>query len=158
MVMAPKAMKGNFVYPGGMDVRHAWAYLPDFARAVVELCEKREALPQFADIAFPGFTLTGNELMQLVENATQVAQRRRRFFWPLIGMLRPVWPTARGIWEMRYLWSKPHFLSASEFDRLLPDFEMTDPAKAFAQELEFNIHPDKAVARRGADEGGEIAV
>lgn len=61
--------KGALTYPGPTDIDHAWAYLPDMARAAVALAERREQLATFEDIPFPGLALTGETLRALVEAA-----------------------------------------------------------------------------------------
>ena len=38
-VIAKRAAKGRLAYPGTPTLAHAWAYLPDMARAMVGLCE-----------------------------------------------------------------------------------------------------------------------
>ena len=58
LVIAKDIAKGRVAYPGSTQLPHAWAYLPDMARALVALCEL-PALPAFADIPFAGHTLTG---------------------------------------------------------------------------------------------------
>jgi hypothetical protein len=49
--------------------------------------------------------------------------------------LQPVMPYVGGMFEMRYLWSKPHFLDGTEFDRLLPGFRHTPVEAALASAL-----------------------
>jgi len=68
MVITAKTGKGKFIYPGNPDVNHAWSWLPDLARAAVDLAEMRDDLPTFADVPFAGYTLTGRELCTAVEN------------------------------------------------------------------------------------------
>ena len=41
LVMTKQVASGRFVYPGATDVPHAWAYLPDLARAAVQLAAMR---------------------------------------------------------------------------------------------------------------------
>lgn len=125
-VMAPSLKKGVLTYPGNPDIPHAWAFLPDMARAGVMLAERREALPRFADIAFPGYTLTGHELAALC------GAKVKRMSWLPIRMARPVWRMAKLLLEMRYLWDKPHFMAPQSFAQVLPTFRATDPAEAVA--------------------------
>ena len=133
-VITKSAAKGKFAYPGPMDRPHAWAYLPDVARAMVALAE-RDDLPVYADVPFPGYTLTGEDLRAAVESAQGRPQRHSAFPWWLISLLRPVWPMARGLVQMRYLWSKPHRLDATTFDRLVPGFRATPVDEALRKAL-----------------------
>jgi len=109
----------KLVYPGPLDLPHAWAYLPDLARAFVAVAS-RDELPDFADLHFPGHTLTGAQLLAAVERAAASlgrvpAQgwRHGSMPWGLIragGLLVPSW---RAIAEMSYLWRVPHALDGT---------------------------------------------
>ncbi|MFZ7091185.1 epimerase [Primorskyibacter sp. 2E233] len=135
LMMAPSLKRGRLTYPGPLDRPHAWAFLPDVARAAVALAEMRTDLPDFSDIAFPGYTLTGNELAALCGQALDRPVRARRMLWLPLQVAAPFWATARCLLEMRYLWSKPHHMEASAFDGLLPKFAATDPVDALAQAI-----------------------
>jgi len=50
-------------------VTHEWAYLPDFASALLRLASVREALPPFASFGFSGHAVTGRELTAAITNA-----------------------------------------------------------------------------------------
>ncbi|MGL6109339.1 MAG: NAD-dependent epimerase/dehydratase family protein, partial [Rubrivivax sp.] len=66
LVIAKSLAKGKLVYPGPLDQPHAWAYLPDLARAFVNVA----AQPQHAAFScwhFEGYTLTGAELLAAIE-------------------------------------------------------------------------------------------
>lgn len=133
--MAPSLRKGVLTYPGNPDVPHAWAYLPDMARAVVALAERREHLPRFADIAFPGLTLTGREMAAQCGKILDRPVRIRRMAWWPLRLVSPVWRKGAKLLEMRYLWDKSHHLSRDKFDALLPDFVETDVAEALASAI-----------------------
>lgn len=132
MVIAKALSKGKFSYPGDPDASHAWAFLPDVARAAVMLAEKREALQRFEDIPFPGYTLSGNQLAQAISKAIHKPIKVNKMSWWPFHLLRPVMPMAKHLFEMRYLWSKPHSLDGEKFKRLLPDFQPTPLDKAMA--------------------------
>lgn len=134
-IIAPSLNKGRLTYPGAFDAEHAWAYLPDMCRALVELAERREMLPQFTDVTFPGFTLTAHDLLALCEQAMGHPLRLRRMHWLPIQIARPFWPLAKHLLEMRYLWDKPHHLSSESFDTLLPKFRATDSVEAIAMAI-----------------------
>jgi uncharacterized protein YbjT (DUF2867 family) len=108
-VIAARIGNGVLNYPGPLDVPHAWAWLPD-------------DLPLFADVPFPGYTLTGGELAEACSRALGRRVVASQMSWWPIQMARPVWPMARHLVEMRYLWAKPHRLEAATLERLLPDF------------------------------------
>jgi len=125
--MAAKLGKGAFIYPGRTDASHAWAFLPDMARAAVGLAEIRGSLGKFEDVPFAGHTLTGEEMRAALARVTGRAVAIKRFPWGMMRALSPFWGLAREMQEMRYLWDLPHSLSGQRLARLLPDFEMTAP-------------------------------
>ena len=125
MVMAAKLAKGRFVYPGSRDRVHAFAFLPDMARAFVALAEMREALPHYADIPFEGYSLTGQQLHNAVEVAAGRPLKPANFPWPVLALAAPFSPIMRSLREMRYLWSMPHRLDPAPLEALLPDFKFT---------------------------------
>ena len=135
MIMVKALGKGTFTYPGDLDTDHAWAFLPDMARAAVMLADKRDRLPTFADIAFPGYTLSGREMADSLGHILGRNIRAKTMPWLPIHALAPFLPMFRGLPEMRYLWNTAHHLDAGEFDRWLPDFEPTEMRKALTQSI-----------------------
>lgn len=128
--IAKGAQRGRFAYPGPLDQVHAWAYLPDAARAAVALAEARATLAQWEDVPFPGYSLTGAELAAATGRAlARDIPPGRMAWWPL-APLRPLVPALRGIFEMRYLWELPHRLDGAKLHRLLPEFRDTPVEEA----------------------------
>ncbi len=123
--ITPRAAKGSISYPGPVDVPHAWAFLPDVARAAVLLAERRDSLATFEDVPFAGYTLTGAELANGIGQALGHEVRPGRFAWLPLRLARPVMPVLRGVFEMRYLWSLPHRLDGGKLARLCPEFVPT---------------------------------
>lgn len=154
LIMLKKAQKGRFLYPGDLDTPHAWAYLPDLARAAVQLAERRRALGPFTDVPFPGFTLTGRELAALTGAGLGRPLKLKRMSWLPIHLARPVWPMARHLIEMRYLWSMPHQLNVETFNAMLPGFEPTSVEHALALAARAatgaEVDPDQPVAKAQA--------
>ncbi len=145
-VIAADLGRGRLTYPGCPDVPHAWAYLPDLAEAAVALAWRRDGLPAFADIPFPGHTLTGRDLADAAARVTGRTVSVARMNWLPLQIARPVWPMARHLQEMRYLWSMPHRLDGARFGALLPDFRPTALDDALRSALG-QIDPYQPVAR-----------
>lgn len=150
--------RGRMLYPGRIDIPHAWAFLPDMAAALVGLAERRADLPRFADIGFPGYTLTGTELRTAIEQVLGQGVRLRRMSWLPLQLARPFWPMASGLLEMRYLWDTPHSLDGTALDRILPDRQHTPLAEALRLSLahierQRDIDPDQPVRGRGGHGG-----
>ena len=135
--------KGRVTYPGDPDSPHAWAFLPDAVRAAVDLAERRDTLPVFADIPFPGYTLTGREMAAALGRIAGRPVRLTRMSRLPLQLARPFWPMAGCLLEMSYLWDTPHWLDGTLFDRLLPGFQPTPLDAALAQA----VGPDQRSAR-----------
>lgn len=130
LMMAKSLPKGTLTFPGRTDADHAWAFLPDMARAAVALAQKRDTLNRFEDVPFPGYTMTGDQMAQTLSRALGRPIRTRRMSWIPLHLALPFMPVAKHLFEMRYLWSLPHALDGDKFHRLLPGFQMTSPEKA----------------------------
>jgi hypothetical protein len=115
------------VYPGRLDAVHAWAYLPDLARAFAAVAEQRAALAPFEVLHFPGHAVDGATFMRMLERAARrtrvlaatVPLRRSNLPWVLLrlgGLAVPMW---REIAEMRYLWDVPHRLSGERLAKVI---------------------------------------
>lgn len=117
--------KGYISYPGDPNAMHAWGYLPDVAVIAEAMASKRSDLDQYADVLFPGFSVTGNEMAQGISNALGRSIHCKRMSWTALRMLSSFWPMGRCIVSMRYLWDHPHRLSGTLLNELLPDFRAT---------------------------------
>ncbi|WP_424985142.1 hypothetical protein [Microbulbifer sp. S227A] len=153
-VLTKSLASGRFTYPGDPDIPHAWAYLPDYCRAMVQLAERRASLPGYTDIPFPGYTMSGRDMAEILNRLHPAGLRLRRMSWLGLNLLRPFWPLAACLHEMRYLWDTPHWLDRAKFDRILPGFRNTPVHEALASavkqpSVEHEIHPDKAVTAGG---------
>ena len=111
--------QGKLVYPGPLDVPHAWAYLPDLARAFVAAAEHHDGAA-FQRFHFSGHTLTGEQLLKSIEATARALGlspargfKRGRLPWAAIrvgGLFVPNW---RELAEMAYLWQVPHALDGT---------------------------------------------
>lgn len=144
LVIAKSLRKGKLVYPGPLDRRHAWAYLPDLARAFVAVAG-RDDLPAQTNVHFPGYALTGAELLDAIEAAAVELKlwpagryTRRGIPWPLLRVLGLFGPMWRGIVEMSYLWRVPHELESESLDALIGTDHRTALATALRQALYTN--------------------
>ncbi|UWQ90772.1 sugar nucleotide-binding protein [Rhodobacteraceae bacterium M382] len=134
-VLTKRLASGRFSYPGPLDVPHAWAFLPDLARAAVQLAERREELPVFSDISFPGYTVTGAEMATALDRIVTRPVRMTQMSWIPLRLLKPVWPMARCLLEMRYLWQVGHTLDGTLLEQYLPGFAVTPFETALAQAI-----------------------
>ncbi|WP_147126709.1 sugar nucleotide-binding protein [Shimia ponticola] len=149
-VMTARLSKGIFVYPGPTDVSHAWAFLPDMARAAVALAEKRHDLQTFEDVPYPGLTLTGQQMREVLERVTGEPLRTRRFPWLPIRLTAPFLHLSRYLSAMKYLWDRPHHLDGARLAELAPEHRDSSAASALAAAAKPQIHPDQGMARQTA--------
>ena len=118
---------GKLVYPGDPTLVHAWAYLPDLARAFVAVAAL-DGLAPFERFAFAGHS----RHRQRVPRRRRARRRRRSACapargwrrgtmpWPLIRALGVVVPLWRELARMAYLWRVPHALDGRRLARALP--------------------------------------
>lgn len=96
--------------PNAPGVGHQWSYLPDVARAMVELVQRRGTLPSFAAFHMAGHwdadgTQLAAAICRVVVRRGGVQPKVRAFPWWLTALAAPFVPTLRELREMRYLWS-----------------------------------------------------
>lgn len=119
-------VKGSITLPSDAHIRHAFCYLPDWARALVALAQKRDTRDQLEDIPFEGLTLSGNDIKNILEKIANRDLKFTKFPWGMMRLLCPFWELARELQEMRYLWNTDHALSPVRLNTLIPDFQTTD--------------------------------
>lgn len=125
LAIVKSLMRGKLVFPGPLDVPHAWAYLPDLARACAEVAAT--ALPAgHARLHFAGHTASGRDLLGAIDAAAaSLGARPAAGFrhgsvpWPLLRAAGVFVPMLRELATMSYLWRVPHALDGSALQSLL---------------------------------------
>ncbi len=134
-VIVKSLAAGKLVCPGALDVPHAWAYVPDLARAFVAVATRGTGRG-FTSLHFAGHTLTGAQLLAAIEAARGGAPMKHGTLpWPLIragGLIVPMW---RELAEMAYLWRVPHALDGSALAAVAGPIATTPLAEAVARSL-----------------------
>jgi nucleoside-diphosphate-sugar epimerase len=136
LVLTKELGRGRVTYPGALDVTHEWAYLPDFAAALLRLANRRETLPQFASFGFPGHAVTGREFTAAIARAVRSKLELKRMTWWLIHALRPVVPLCRELSEVAYLWNAPHRIDGGKLLATIGEIPRTPLDLAVARALE----------------------
>jgi nucleoside-diphosphate-sugar epimerase len=133
---------GKLVYPGPLDREHAWAYLPDFARAFVAVASRPVAATAARRLHFAGHTLTGAQLLDALEAAALRAGldpahgwRRGALPWPLIRAVGVFVPTWRALGQMSYLWRVPHALEGRDLQAAVGTLPHTPLERALVDAL-----------------------
>ena len=133
--------RGKLVYPGPLDVPHAWAYLPDLARAFVAVAARDQASP-FQRLHFAGHTLTGHQLLADIDAAAAelglrpaAGFRRGGIPWGLIRAVGVVYAPWRELARMSYLWRVPHALDGAALRAVVGELPATPPPAALRDAL-----------------------
>ena len=95
--IATHVSEGRVMYPGPLDRTHAWAYLPDMARATTVLADKRAGFATFEEFGFLGYALTGRMLVDAMADSARRKLKVKGLSWPMIRLLGLAMPAdARG--------------------------------------------------------------
>ncbi|MEZ5777483.1 MAG: epimerase [Paracoccaceae bacterium] len=142
-----RAAKGVITTLGDAEAMHAWAYLPDMARAAASLAAQREALATYEEVPLAGLSFSTSDLARTVEELTGRPMQIRHFPWWMMRAAAPFWELAREFGEMRYLYEHPHWIDDGKFRRLLPEFRITPLAEVLMRfSGQLDIDPNKPVA------------
>jgi nucleoside-diphosphate-sugar epimerase len=126
---------GRLTWPGPLDCLHEWAYLPDYAHALVRLVAARDRLAPFAAFGFPGHAVTGRTF------ATAISRACRRDFkvgfmpWRLLKLAGFAVPVFRELSEISYLWSVPHAIDGAALRAVIGEVPHTPLDQAVAATL-----------------------
>jgi len=119
LAIASRLQRGKLIYPGPLDVQHAWAYLPDLARCFVRLAAQRAQLRGHRRLHFAGHAVEGQVLLEAMQSICARRIEAGTLPWGLIRLAAPLLPSWRALLEMRYLWQRPHALDDSELRQLI---------------------------------------
>ncbi|MDA7428276.1 epimerase [Primorskyibacter aestuariivivens] len=124
--------KGRIAYPGDPDVPHAWAFLPDVARMGASFLA-RDDLPHQLEVTTADYTLSGRDMAAALGEILGRDIRVTPFAWWQLHLARPVMPILKGVIEMRYLWSRPHWMDDSAWRAWCTGFQPTPLVEALSQ-------------------------
>lgn len=147
--LLPGGRGRRLTYPGPQDRVHAWAYLPDLARAFVAVAQHDTERPDLREahrvFTFAGHAATGAEWLDALETAAarcgvtpEGGWRHASMPWGLIRLAGWVWPMGRELSRMAYLWRVPHALDGSALEAAvgpLPSTPLVDALTASLQAL-----------------------
>ena len=134
--------RGKLVYPGPLDLPHAWAYLPDLARVFVAVASQGRSGPAFRRLHFAGHTLTGAQLLDGIEQAAATlglrpasGWRRAGMPWGIVRTVGMVYPAWRELARMSYLWRVPHALDGAALRAQVGELPATSLPTALRESL-----------------------
>lgn len=119
LVMLREASKGKLAMLGGKGIGHAWAYLPDLARAFEVLARHRGELGAFETFHFEGHFVTPEAMTAAIVKAASAPLKVSRFPWLLLSLMGTVNPVMREVAKMGYLWQNPMRLEDRRLRALL---------------------------------------
>ena len=98
--------------PGKRGMGHTWSYVPDVARTILELLDKRATLEPFAAFHMAGhWDADGTQMIEAIRRIVarygHAKPKIAGFPWWLLTVLAPFVTTFREMGEMRYLWRVP---------------------------------------------------
>jgi nucleoside-diphosphate-sugar epimerase len=125
LVIARDITRLRLTYPGTLDVVHEWAYLPNYAAAVVRLAAIHDQFAPFATFGFPGHAVTGREFTQSIAKVVQNRLQVKRMGWWLIHATKPFVPLSRELAEIAYLWNEPHRINGDKLKATIGDIPHT---------------------------------
>jgi nucleoside-diphosphate-sugar epimerase len=110
--------------PGAPGVGHQWAYLPDVARTMVELVQRRATLEPFATFHMAGhWDADGTQMAAAISGVVArhggATPKVGALPWWLMTLASPFVPTLREMREMRYLWSTPVRMTNAKLQAVL---------------------------------------
>ncbi len=111
-LVRPKRPITRVYDPGKPGTGHTWSYVPDVARTVLELLDKRATLEPFATFHMAGhWDADGTQMLAAMRRVVARYERAEPkitgFPWWLLTVLAPFVTTFREMGEMRYLWRAP---------------------------------------------------
>lgn len=136
LVLAKHAARGRMIYPGPLNVAHAWAYLPDLAATFEALARNHLEFGQFETFHFAGHTVTGEDMAAAMEDALGRPIKVGRLPWSLIRLASPFVAMWREISELAYLWHVPHRLDGGKLEMAIGEIPATPFDKAVSDSLD----------------------
>jgi nucleoside-diphosphate-sugar epimerase len=146
----------KFAWPGSWDAVHAFAYLPDLAKAFVKVAEKREELPAFERLHFRGYAITGNEMHEAAQRAVGRKLKRGGVPWTVLRLIGLFNPVLREVAKMRYLWRVPHSLANTKLEALI-GAEPHRPLETAIREAVGDLSLDGKAVEAKSDKRGMLA-
>jgi len=118
-VIVKDLASGRLTWPGPLDCVHEWAYLPDFARAMVTLAQARDRLLPFAAFGFSGHAVTGRTFAAAIARACRREFKVAAMPWRFVRFAGFAVPLFRELAEISYLWSVPHAIDGSALEAVI---------------------------------------
>ena len=115
-----RELKSGVVRTAGYaGVAHAWAYLPDLARAFEALASVRSTLKGFDRFHFAGHYVAPAQMKAAIENVAPSGVKVKPFAMSLLTIIGWFDPIIREVAKMRYIWKNPMELRDDRLEEIL---------------------------------------
>ena len=114
-----EAASGKAAQIGKPGTGHAWAYLPDLARAFVRAAEERDSFGRFECFHFSGNFVTPETMTAAIQAAAPTPLKVSPLPWFALTLMGLTNGVLREVVKMRYLWETPIELRDPRLDALL---------------------------------------
>ncbi len=123
---------------GNLEAAHQWAFVPDMARAALDLLDIEEGLKPFEVFNFAGTVARPQRdfLEQVAGQAGHPGLAIRVLPWSAMKLAAMFDAVIRELMELRYLYDQSVILDGSKLRRTLPHFNETPIAEAIRVTLE----------------------
>ena len=108
---------------------------PDLAETAVRLAERRADFAAFETFGFPGYALTGREMIDAIEAATRNKVNVRHMSWWTLKTIGQLMAIGRELAELEYLWKVPHRIDGAKLEAAIGKVPHTPFNKAIAMSL-----------------------
>jgi nucleoside-diphosphate-sugar epimerase len=135
LVVVKELEKNRITYPGPDNVVHPWAYVPDLAETAVRLAKRRADFAPFETFGFPGYAVTGSEMIAAIQAATRIKVNVRHMSWWTLKIFGQLMALSRELAEFEYLWQVPHRIDGSKLEAAIGKIPHTPFQKAIAMSL-----------------------
>lgn len=116
---------------------HAWAYLPDLAKAVGAVLLRYEELDDCEFFHFRGHEASAHDVLEICRAALDDPDRKiRKLPWGVVAVVGWFSPFVRELVQMKYLWDAPLLLDDTKLHRFLGSVPHTPLLDAVAASLE----------------------
>ena len=118
-IMFREIKSGMVRTAGYAGVSHAWAYLPDLARAFEALASVRSTLRGFDRFHFAGHFVEPAQMKAVIEAVAPSGIKVKPFAMSLLTILGWFDPIIREVAKMRYVWKNPMELRDERLEDIL---------------------------------------
>jgi nucleoside-diphosphate-sugar epimerase len=131
-IISPGGSLKSITDPGGNEVGHDWAYLPDAGEAFAQLMDRQAELEDFAVFHFRGFwDKDGTEMIAAIRRVTgKPSLPVKSLPWFFFRLASPFNETLRELYATRPLWTTPIQLDNTKLLRFLGKEPNTDLDRA----------------------------